>query len=83
MKTQVARSMTFAFGTFGLKLKSKSSSDFACSKAGATQSHVGLLGVATLDLVGEQPQDEFGVREVVVDRLARAQLEAAEHAGET
>jgi hypothetical protein len=43
---------------------------------------VELLGVAALDLVRDQPVEELGVREIVVDRLARPKVEALEDPGE-
>ena len=51
-------------------------------EARAPQTLVELLGVASLDLVGEQAVEELGVGEVVVDGLAGAQLEALQDAGE-
>jgi len=44
-------------------------------EARATQSHVELLAVAALDLVGEQAKQKLAVREVVVGRLPCAEVE--------
>ena len=60
-KAHVARSMIFAFGILGLKWKSKSS--IGCgARSSRAQAQVELLAVAPLDLVGEQPVEEFAVR---------------------
>jgi len=44
-------------------------------EARAADARLELLGVTTLDLVGEQAVEEFAVAEIVVGSLARAQLE--------
>jgi hypothetical protein len=45
---------------------------FVVLEAGTPQSAVDLLGVSSLDLVGQQPQEKFGERQVIVDGLAHA-----------
>lgn len=51
-------------------------------EARATDARLELLGVATFDLVGQDPEKEFAVAEIVIDGLSRAQLERLQHARE-
>jgi hypothetical protein len=81
-KAHVARSMILAFGISGLKWKSKSSAS-ARLEVRSTDARLELLGVAALDLVREKAIQKLAVVDVVVDGLARAQLERLQHAGQT
>src|SRR2546423_534004 len=44
-------------------------------EARAADPRLELLGVATLDLVGQDPEEEFAVAEIVVGGLSRAQVQ--------
>ena len=82
MKLQVGRSMISSLGDLRVEGEVEVLEGLAVLEAGAAQAELELLGVAPFDLVGQQPEEELAMREVVVDGLARAQLEGLQHAGQ-
>jgi hypothetical protein len=71
-----------AVGTLGLNVKSNSSTDLRSLEVRLAEAGVELLGTTALDLVGEQPKKNLGVRNIVVDSLAQADVERQQYARE-
>jgi len=74
-KPHVARSMIFDFGIFRIEVEVEVLDRARAVEARASNAHVELLTAATLDLVGEQPEQKLGIRVIVFSRLPRSQLD--------